>query len=276
MMRLKIAERLVLIILLIEWLIYFFSGVTFSALYGNNFYDIKVDIFYWIPFLIGIPQWILQIHWVGIVLDICIFICLVYQIYYPVKTTAARILFVLLFLFYIILTAYLTHRNYPTGIFIILIPFLFSKPINRKFAFEAIRYYLLWFYLSAASLKIFSGSVFHPDHFSHFLKHQFTPYFIENNTGWRTSMNEYLVHHIYFAYALFMASFFIELAVIIGFFTKRYDRFLLVMLILFHIADWILMDIAFIGQAAFISILFISSAYHKNGHNYLSGLVKKP
>ncbi len=249
---------MVLLILLAEWLVFFFSGVTFSSLSGNSFYDIKADVFYWLPFLSGIPQIVMADHWAGIILDVFIFICLLYQIRFPFKTGAARILFPLLFLFYITLTAYLTHRNYPTGIFIVIIPFMFAGAMNRKMAFEAIRYFLLWFYFSAGFLKISVGSISEPGHLSHFLTHQFAPYYIENNTGWRTSLNQFLIQHNSFAYSLFLGSVIIELAALVGFFTHRFDRWLMVLFLLFHVCNWILMDIAFIGQAAFLSILMFS------------------
>ncbi len=256
-MTIKMAERLVLLILTVEWMICFFSGVSFSALSGDNFYYIKVDIFYWIPFLSGIPQMIVANHYVGLLLDVLIMIGLLYQLRYPFKTLAARILFPLLFLFYVTLTAYLTHRNYPTGIFIVLIPFMFAKDMNRTLAFEGIRYYLLWFYLSAGLLKLFSGSVLELNHFSHFLTHQFAPYYVEQNVGWRTDLNQFIIGHPVLSYGLFLASLLLELSALIGFFTKRFDRWLMVGFFAFHICNWILMDIAFVGQAAFISILLV-------------------
>lgn len=260
-MKLKNAERIVLSILMLEWLICVFSGVTFSSLSGDNFYDIKADIFYWIPFLSGIPQLIMQHHFVGVLIDVMITVCIIFQIRYPYKTFASRFLFPLLFLFYITLTAYLTHRNYPSGIFIVIIPFMFGGAINRKFTFEAIRYYLLWFYFSAGCLKIFSGSILEVSHFSHFLTHQFAPYYVENNLSWRTFVNQYLIHHHAVAYSLFLGSVLIELSAVAGFFTRRYDKWLMAVFFLFHICNWMLMDISFVGQAAFIAILLITNSY---------------
>jgi hypothetical protein len=162
----------------------------------------------------------------------------------------------LLLILYVTITGYLAHRNFQAGYVWFFFPFLFAKPVNRNFAFEATRYFLLFFYVSAAILKLSNNLSFSPAHFSDFLVNQFSPYFLESNTGWRTDLNLFLIQHKSFSGFLYVCSIVIELLALIGFFTKRYDRWIAIMLYAFHFTNWIIMDIAPVGQLGFLALLF--------------------
>jgi hypothetical protein len=96
-------------------------------------------------------------------------------------------------------------------------------------------------------------------HLSHLLSGQFTPYYLEGNTGLRTQVNLYLMDHPAVSYILYLASFIAELTAIIGFFTKRFDKWIAIVILAFHFSNWFIMDIAPLGQIAFICLLFLSN-----------------
>jgi len=242
-------------ILLVEYLVMLFSGVTWSGLQGDTFFSIHVDPIVWLYYLTGLPAAILSSSWIGIFLDILTIGLLIFMIRYRGNQKVAIALFVLLACFYLTLTGYLTHRNYQSGIFWVVFPFMFSGKA-KELAFDAVRYFLLFFYFSAAMYKLLDGALWYTMHFSDYLSGQFAPYFLEGNIGWRTHLNLFFVHHFHWAHFVYILSFILEIVAIVGFFTKRYDRLILLLLICFHIGDWILMDIGTVGQLAFLGLLF--------------------
>ena len=251
------AERLVLLILLLELIILLISGAGLSGYAHSPFFSIETDPVYWAFFITGIPQYIVQHSWLGLLLNSTIIIFLLLLIQKPGRSHIARILFVWLLLFYITLTGYLGHRNYQSGFVWLLFPFLFTKAVNKKFAYEAIRYFMLFFYVSAAALKISNDLFYSPGQFSNFLTGQFAPYYLEGNTGWRTSLNTFLIAHENYAAGLYVVSVLIELTALVGFFTKKWDRWLAISILSFHLVSWAIMDIAPIGQIGFIALLFL-------------------
>ncbi len=251
--------RLLFCIVLAEYLIFFFSGVSFASLHGDNFFSIEADPAFWIFYLARIPQFIVTHQWLGILLDISVLFSFFLLIRNPLANKLAIILFLLLLLYYVTLMGYLTHRNYQTGFFMLFISFCFKKKYNRAMAFEATRYFLLFFYCSAALLKVYNHAFTDIHHFSHLVTAQFTPYFLEGNTGIRTNFNLYLISHPVASYTLFIASFVIECITLVGFFTKRFDKWLAVLLLLFHFSNWFVMDIGVTGQIGFICLLFLSN-----------------
>ncbi|MFT3912002.1 MAG: hypothetical protein QM737_21435 [Ferruginibacter sp.] len=259
--------RILFFVVLFEYALFIFSGVSFSSLNGDRFFDLGPDPAFWLIYGLKLPQFITGHYWLGIFLDALIVLLLLLFIRNPYNNKMALLLFLLLFLFYTFLMGYLTHRNYQVGFFVVFIPFIFKKDINKHFAFDAVRYFLLFFYLSAAWLKFFNGSLSDPAHFSHMLSSQFSAYFIEDNTGVRTNINLYLIAHPKVGYTLYLGSFFIELATCIGFFTKRFDKWLALLLLSFHFMNWLIMDIAPFGHLAFISLLFLSNYFKLNKTN---------
>lgn len=250
--------RIVFSIVLFEYLLFVFSGVSFSFLHGNGFFSIEADPAFWIFYLARIPQFITANHWFAILLDITIVSLLVLFIRDPFNNKIAIILFVLLLLFYVTLMGHLAHHNYQFGFVILFIPFMFKDDINKSFAFEANRYFLLFFYVSAAVLKLWSNALTNGFHLSHLISGQFTPYYLEANTGLRTNVNLFLIAHPAMSYALFLVSVLLELIVVIGFFTQKFDKWLAIIILIFHFSNWFLMDIAPFGQIAFVCMLFLS------------------
>lgn len=250
--------RIIFSIVLLEYLLFVFSGVSFSFLHGNGFFSIEADPAFWIFYLARIPQFITANQWAGILLDSTIVSLLLLFIRNPFDNRIAIILFILLLLFYVTLMGHLAHHNYQFGFVILFIPFMFKKDMNKSFAFEAIRFFLLFFYVSAALLKLWSNALTNEFHLSHLICGQFTPYYLEANTGLRTDANLFLITHPAFSYALYFASVILELVVIIGFFTNRFDKWLVVLILAFHFSNWFLMDIAPFGQIAFVCMLFLS------------------
>lgn len=245
-------RRNILFVILIEFVFFIFSGVSFQGLHHTVYFDFGIDPVYWIFFLLQIPQFIFIHHEIGLMLDILILLLLMYSVFIKENKIITWTLFILLTLYYVSLTAILGHRNYQTGFFIMIIPFLFSNQINRKFAFEGIKYFYLFFYFSSGIFKLINHGMNEPMLLSFTLKEQFIPYYLETNFSWRTSINSYLIQHNYIAHFFYCVVIFIETFFIVGFFTNKLNYILGVLLLILHFSNWIVMDIAPIGQLAVI------------------------
>ena len=253
--------RFILAILLVEICIYFLCNIHIASFQKNTFIAFEQDPLLWLIYFTGFPQFILTNSFLCYSIDCFILILLVTLIFKPSNKWIAIILLILLFIFYCIFTAHLGHRNYQSGYLFVLFPFLFAKTKNKQIAFELTRYFLLFFYVSAAFFKFKSGSLFISNHFSHAVVNQFTPYFLEHSYSIRTDFNLYLITHHSFAQLLYCGATFLEFIVIIGFFTKRFDTYLAIIILVFHFANWFIMDIAPVGQIAFICTLFFSQKF---------------
>ena len=253
--------RIIIAILFVEVLVYFFCNIRIAAFQQNTFIGFEQDPLLWLIYFTGLPQFTVGNIFISYFIDVSILLLLTALIFKPSNKWLALVLFIFLFLFYCIFTAHLGHRNYQSGYLLVLLPFLFVREKNKQIVFEFTRYFLLFFYVSAAYFKINSGSIFNPDHLSHAVTNQFTPYFLEQSYSLRTSFNLILITHNNFAQFLYFGATIFELIVIVGFFTKRYDHYLATAILIFHCINWFIMDIAPVGQIAFICTLYFSRKF---------------
>ncbi len=251
-------QQWLLLVVLVEWLIMLCSGVGFSGLKGDIFFDLGVDVFQWLFFGLHIPQLILDNYWSAVFIDATIFILMIGLVVKPQRYKQAIALFILLLLYYVTLTACMGHRNFQTGFVLVIFPFLFKDGKGRKMAFQALIYFVGFFYFSAACFKIGGTGFFNLHHMSEVLQRQSLGYNFEKNNEWRTWLINRLVNHPSMAYVALLASVIVEGATSLLFFTRRFNTFIALGLIVFHVFNWILMDISMIGQCSILIFLLIS------------------
>jgi hypothetical protein len=247
-----------MLIVLLEFLVFYLSGISVTAFVGNDFVGFEQDPLLWLIYYLKIPTVVISNSLISVAVDVSIFVCLIWLFFKPYNNKLAIILFLLMLIFYAVFIGHLGHRNYQCGYLIVLIPLLFQKQLHKQILFECIRYFLLFFYCTAAYFKIKSGSLFEITHLSEIVSGQFTPYFLENNLSWRTDLNLFLINHHKWATLLYWGAFLAEVFTLIAFFTKKYDFYIGIGLLVFHLFNWVIMDISPFGQIAFISILFFS------------------
>ncbi len=260
------SERIIFIALLLEYVWICLSGGGFSSLANAPLFSIGVDPFFAFFYYLQIPQFILRHSFVCISLDLIIIaLCLFVLFLKRFQIFILSFLLLILCIHYITLTGYIGHRNFQSGYVWICLPFLFSKEKNRNLIWEFLRYYIIFFYTSASFLKVYYGGIFDSNYVQHILSSQLLPYYAEGNHSWVTSINSYLIKHKGFAHFLYVGGWLIELLPVIGFFTKKYDWILFSLLLLFHFINWIIMDIAPIGQITLLlSFILLKWNEHSN------------
>jgi len=249
----SVYQKMIFAIILFEYLLFVFSGVSFWGLSGAVYYDVITDPVYWLFFLTGMPQYIIGHEISGLIFDLAIIIILLFLIFKGYYKFLVWLLFVLLLIYYVTLTSYLGHRNYQSGFVLMVIPFLFSESTNRSFAFDGVRYFYLFFYFSSGVFKIINLDFDHTVQFSNILKNQFIPYYLESSHNWRTTLHSFLIQHQQICHVMYYSVIIFEIVFLTGFFTKRVDFLFGIVLVFFHFSNWIVMDISPIGQ---LSVIF--------------------
>jgi hypothetical protein len=249
------AKHLILLVSM-EFLIFLISGVGYSSISKAPYFNIGVDPLYWVFYGLSIPQTIVKYPIIAFAFDFATIGFLLLSIF-TFNEKWIRCTVLLLMLYYITLTGYLGHRNYQSGFVLVLMPLIFKSEKNKMFAFECLRYWILFFYTSSAIFKIGGDGIFNPNHLSSIFTQQLLPYYIEQNMGVRSLINSCLNNFTYITQLIFLGTIIFESTAIIGFFTKKYDRLIGIFLISFHLFSWLLMDISPIGQLSVLSIFFL-------------------
>ena len=254
----KKRARIILSVLLIEYLLFILSGVSYSFLYGASMKIVNVDFTYWFVNLIQFPELVSHYYFIGVGLDLLTVLLLITSIWDPGKTWVLRILFILLLFFYITFNTYHTHPNIQLGYALILFPFCFKRADLFDIAWDFLRYYLLFFYFFAGIYKFIGGGIQEVNLMTWFLESQNALYFYLHPSYWRQETIRWLILHPYISWSLYMLAAIVESITIVGFFTKRMDKIIFILLVLFHLANWFLMDIAPFGMITFLLLLVLN------------------
>jgi hypothetical protein len=163
-----------------------------------------------------------------------------------------------------------TFTLYPTnsieGHFAwLMMPLLFLSRDEKGFSLvlSGLRYVFLFFFFSAGFWKIFWGGVFIPAQMSNILIAQHAHLLTQNPQTLYTQWIQWLIHHPTIGWVLYLLAMLIELIFAVGFFTRRWDRWLLVLFLLFLFFDHLIMQIAYYEMLPMLIPLYFSSREQK-------------
>lgn len=239
-------QRFTYAVLLIFWIFRFEEGVWFCDLLKSPFIQVKGDFVYWILHLCHIPQYILSHAYLAYSLDLLLLLGWGFLILRPANkllaygTTLAYFLYVVT---YNSSTLHHTHSLLPCLFMSIVLCFKSEK--NYTWAMVFLRLYACFIMASAALWKIARTSAFHLEQMSNILLEQHATYLIENPYTFKTSILNFLIENPLYSYTLWLGAILIELFFLVGFFTKRFDWILLILLSVFVIGDYFLMNLYF-------------------------------
>lgn len=142
----------------------------------------------------------------------------------------------------------------------LLMPLLFATTRLTSFYFimHGLRYFFLFFFASAGIWKLRQGGIFYPQEMSGILLMQHADYLVSAPASLYTKFIYFLIKHVAIGYLLYLAATVLELVFIVGFFTRRFDKWLIVALGLFLLMDVVVMRIPYFEVVPLVLSLFFS------------------
>jgi len=129
----------------------------------------------------------------------------------------------------------------------LLFPLIFmaQKQEMFKILLDGLRYFFLFFFVSAALWKLRQGGIFQPLQMSGVLLYQHTQLLTNSPEYWQSRVILWLVQNPWLAYTLYLLATLLELFFIVGFFTKKFDKLLVALFLLFLVMDYFIMRIPY-------------------------------
>jgi len=228
---------------------FFFNNSLLSQLQQPVLIYPGSDNTFWLLHIFNVPQFLLQHYWAALVFDIlltcsCI-ICVVLpqqRLFTWISTGGAWILYI----------AYCSAagKHYAQiGYLLAPIPFLALKDQKFDLLWNLFRYWVCFLYASAGLYKIYYGGFGYGDNMSHILMQDNAEWFVFNRSGLHFHTVDYLVQHPGLSQWFYRAATIIDLSLLVGLFTKRYDKWLLAGLFAFHAGNLFLLHIPFVEQS---------------------------
>lgn len=211
----------------------------------------RFDGFTWLFMQTGIHQWLLGNKEGWFLFDTAFYaLPLIYFLANNVlKTGSTLVAVVMLLVNWVYVQCY---TLYPTNSIEahtawLLFPLVFiaGNPATFRLLLGGLRYFFLYFFASAGIWKLASGALFHPEQMSGVLLFQHADLLLTSPGYWQTEMIQWLIDHPGLGQFLYVFTTLLELSFIIGFFTRRYDRWLILAFLLFLVADHVVMRIPY-------------------------------
>ena len=142
----------------------------------------------------------------------------------------------------------------------LLFPILFMTTNLRSFYFtlHSLRYFFLFVFASAGIWKIVQGGIFNVGQMSGVLLYQHKEFLVSSPNNWFAHLTYFLINHPIVGYLLYLAGTILELFFLVGFFTRKADRWLIAGFILFVLLDLLVMRIYYWELSPFLIALIYS------------------
>lgn len=199
-------------------------------------------IYRWLQQL-GLPGLLFANSTVPVVLDVLL-VLLPVAFAFTLKRAFAVGTFAVLLLYFFTYNMVTGHHYHGLiGTLLITVPFFAKSEIRFNLLWQAVRYYWLYIFASAALWKILRGSVFYADQMSNILKAQQLDLLVQQPDSLQAHILHYLIANPQVAHAVLIVNVLVQLSFITGFFTRRFDEALSALALVFCIANYFVMSI---------------------------------
>lgn len=242
------------------WLL--FHGLTFTSL-NPVFFVNRQDVTLNIIMLTDVQTLLIKHKGIRILFDTIYFLLPVLLVYSVYKKKFNRILATATLFFHLIYSLLLSSMSVvSTEIFVawMTVPVVIYARSAAGFYYllHIVRIFFLIIFFTAALWKIRTGAIINIEQMSGVLVRQHASYLANDSETFYGQMILYLVNNIYLSYFLYFSAFLTEISFGIGFFTKKFDRYLIVFFCLFLLFNYILMGINYSAWLAFLGCLYFS------------------
>lgn len=228
------------------------------------FFKIRFDGVSWLFMQTGIHEWLMHKTSPQLVFDIFFYsIPFIYLVTYLISIKVAQ--WVAIGWLFINWVYVLVYTLYPTNSIEahtawLLFPVLFAAVNLRTFYFllRGLRYFFIYFFFSAGIWKLINGGAFEPSQMSGILLAQHATLLVSDPASWQAKFIYLLIQMPLTGFILYWIGMLIELFFGVGFFSRRFDKLLIVIFLLFLVFDYLIMRIPYFEVIPFILTLWYS------------------
>lgn len=253
-----IISRLVFIYIFLCLAFRFLLMTTPSHLLQPPLFLLNLDITYWLYKFSGIPALAIYNKPGAVFFDICLFVLCLSCILFPLKRIIIILFTCFFFIYAITYNTYVVHHTHPlTILMLITIPFWFKRYRVWKIMWEGMRYYICYIYVMSFIWKLcINNSFFFWKQGIGSVKLNLAEYIYHNPHTFMSSVYTFFISHPNLLNAGNTFIFLLEGLMVIGFFTKKYDRLLILLPVIIHLCTYVFADVFFIEMLVLVFAFF--------------------
>jgi len=238
-----------------------YNGMLLYQMQPAFFYT-RPDVFTWLFMQTGLHQWLLNNAGGCLLFDVLFYTApAIYFLHYrnsrPTAYVSGIYMLLVNWLYVQCYTLYATN-SIEGHLAWLLFPVVFLPKKEEGFALllDGLRYFFLFFFASAGLWKLRQGGVFNTSEMAGILLNQHKELLTNSPLYWQSRFIVWLVQHQLVSYMLYVSATVMELLFIVGFFTKKFDKALLVLFLVFLVMDYLVMRIPYFEVAPLLLTLY--------------------
>ena len=211
-------------------------------------YESGFDYTYWVYHFIRFPEVFVDNKWGAWTFEIILLVSTGYN----VITAASNRIIVLISavawtLYGITYNSYVCHFTYAiSGLMLLPYVFLVKKKESFSLIWEGARYFCLYIYADAFIHKAFIGrNLYYFPMGVEIIKTNQAQFLLQNPRSMLAPVYSFFITHPALSYAGFAGMVLLQGSMIVGFFTKKWDKFLFWVPVLFHVINYFFVDVFF-------------------------------
>ena len=207
------------------------------------------DNTFWVWHILNIPQFLLHHYPAALAFDVMLTCSCIICIIIPPQRFFTWITVAGVWILYMAYCSAAGKHYAQIGYLLAPVPFLAFSEKRFDLLWNLLRYWVCFLYVSAGIYKICYGGFGYGDNMSHILLQENAEWFVFNREGPWYHVIDHLVQHPALSQWFYRVTVLVDLGLAIGFFTKRFDKWLLATLVAFHLGNLLLLHIPFVEQS---------------------------
>lgn len=223
------------------------AGLSLSQLQQPVLFKMDADFSYWMIKILGVSELLVHSTMAGIVFTIIFIGSGLVLLWLPRKTAFAWLFAICYFIYSVIINIYACHSMHYMAVFsIILFAFCARKEEYFVLSWRLMRYYVCFIYSNVFLMKLVNGAFLDWDSGYVFFQDNITEYLFHNESTIMSSLYRWFLQHPFIVNLSAKTIFLFEGIFFIGFFTKKYDKLLIIAAIIIFLSTYIFIDVFFI------------------------------
>jgi hypothetical protein len=207
------------------------------------------DNSYWVYLLSGWHNLLIHHAWVGMAFDVLVTSSCLICILVPEQRLFTWITVLGSWIIYLAFCTVAGKHYAQIGFLLMPMAFLALQPARFSLTWDLVRYWICILYGTAGLYKIYYGGFAASDNLSPILMQMNADWFHFHPTGVQASVLRYLIDQPDIAQLFYRLTVLVDLLAWVGLFTRKADRWILLGLLSFHLANWGLNHISFVEQS---------------------------
>lgn len=267
-------KKTVLLFILAALAWYAWSGMMLHHVYDSPFHYKGADPAYWLLCGTGLTSLLTAAYANAFAFTVLLFMSFTSAILLHRKKWPTITAGTLLLIYQIVFNLKIGyHAHHLFAFQFALFPFYFQGTKFFDVSVAAARLLACATYASAGLFKLKGGAWMDTGSFVHTLQNQHAAYLYFEPDSFRAHCIHILISQPILLWLFFLSAMLLQLGFIAGFFTRRFDAWLAFFILLFHLMDWLLMNLGVFMGMTTLSWLFVYGRGRKSQTGKMEAIV---